>query len=286
MARTDPYNATRYWRTAQVPGLSCLHADLTRHDYAPHMHDAIVIAVTEDGGAEYKSRGRTEEARRERLLVFNPAEPHSGRMARSRRWLYRSLYLDAGAIDAVMAGLGRESVPYFLSNSFADRDLIQQFLALHRALETSQDQLLQSEMLIAACGTLFQRHGSIGAQIPTAPRSRALAARVIAQMRERYAEGLTLEGMGQDVGLTPFQLLGLFKRVTGMTPHAYLTQIRLRAAKDALATGAAIAEVAVEAGFYDQAALTNHFKRAYGITPFQYVKAHCRDGGSGRNFDQ
>lgn len=275
MARTDPYNATRYWRTKLVPGLSCLHADFTRHDYAPHMHDAIVIAVTEDGGAEFKSRGRTEEARRERLLVFNPAEPHSGRMARSRRWLYRSLYLDPGAIATVMAGLGRDTVPYFLSNIFADRDLIQQFLALHRALECTHDQLLQSEMLIAACGDLFQRHGSIGTQIPAAPNSRALAARLIAQMRARFHEGLTLEGMGQEIGLTPFQLLGLFKRTTGMTPHAYLTQIRLQAAKDALSTGAPIAEVAIEAGFYDQAALTNHFKRAYGITPFQYVRAHC-----------
>jgi AraC-like DNA-binding protein len=275
VARTDPYNATRYWRTKLVPGLSCLHADFTRHDYAPHMHDAIVIAVTEDGGAEFKSRGRTEEARSERLLVFNPAEPHSGRMARSRRWLYRSLYLDEAAIAAVMNGLGRESVPYFLSNSFSDRDLIDQFLALHRALEIGQDKLLQSELLVSTCGLLFQRHASEGAKIPPAPRSRALTQRVVAAMRARHGEGLTLEELGRGVDLTPFQLVGLFKRTTGLTPHAYLTQIRLQAAKDALTTGAPIAEVAVDAGFYDQAALTNHFKRAYGITPFQYVKAHC-----------
>lgn len=274
LARTDPYNATRYWRPALVPGLDCLHADLRRHDYAPHLHDAIVIAVTEDGGAEFKSRGRTEEARSERLLVFNPAEPHSGRMARSRRWLYRSLYLDETAIAAVLAGLGRQTLPYFSENCIADRELIAQFLTLHHALDTETDTLLQSELLVSTFGSLFERYGQAGGQVAEAPRSRALAARIIATMRERHAESLTLEDLGAADGLTPFQLVGLFKRATGLTPHAYLTQIRLQAAKDALPTGQAIADVAVAAGFYDQAALTNHFKRAYGITPYQYVKAH------------
>jgi len=28
-----------------------MHADFTSHEYAPHTHDAFVIAVTEAGGA-------------------------------------------------------------------------------------------------------------------------------------------------------------------------------------------------------------------------------------------
>jgi AraC-like DNA-binding protein len=275
MARIDPHNVTRYWRPALLPGLTCLHADFRRHDYAPHMHDAMVIAVTEDGGAEFKSRGETGEARAERLLVFNPVEPHSGRMGRSRRWLYRSLYLDGEAIASLTAALGREAVPYFTTNVFDDRALIAQFLALLQALDSGQDRLLQSERLIATCGALFQRYGSTGRQIPEAPHSPHLAARVIDEMRARHGESLTLEELGQAVSLTPFQLIGLIKKATGLTPHAYLTQIRLQAAKAALEAGQKIAEAALTAGFYDQAALTNHFKRAFGITPFQYVKAHA-----------
>jgi AraC-like DNA-binding protein len=37
--------------------------------------------------------------------------------------------------------------------------------------------------------------------------------------------------------------------------------------------GVSIAEAALAAGFYDQSALTNHFKRAYGITPLQWARA-------------
>ena len=91
--------------------------------------------------------------------------------------------------------------------------------------------------------------------------------------RERYAENLGLDEMGQAVDLTPFQLIGLFKRVTGLTPHAFLTQLRLKAAIAAMKNGAPLAEAALTAGFYDQSALTKHFKRCFGITPLQWVRA-------------
>jgi len=40
-------------------------------------------------------------------------------------------------------------------------------------------------------------------------------------MRERHAERLTLDELAATVELTPFQLIGLFRRGVGMTPHAY-----------------------------------------------------------------
>jgi AraC-like DNA-binding protein len=48
--------------------------------------------------------------------------------------------------------------------------------------------------------------------------------------------------------------------------------------------GANLAESALAAGFYDQSALTNHFKRTYGITPLQWVRAAMADRPS--NFGQ
>ena len=97
MAKLDPLNTSRYWHAPGLPGMDMLHADFTTHEYAPHVHHSFVIAVTEVGGAEFKSRGRTGAAHQQALLVFNPAEPHSGRMGGSPRWRYRSFYLaDAG----------------------------------------------------------------------------------------------------------------------------------------------------------------------------------------------
>ncbi len=273
LARVDTRNSSRYWKDAHVPGLSCLAADFTSHDYAPHSHDALVVAVTEDGGSQFKSRGSTEEASASALLVFNPAEPHSGRMGRSRRWRYRGLYLSQPAIDAVGRSLGIAATPYFTANVFRDEALVASFLSLNRALDEGRDPFEERELLVHSFGTLFRRHGSGGARIPAAPRDSDLAGRVQALMTERHADALTLDGMGATVGLTPFQLIGLFKRATGLTPHAYLTQVRLKAALGELKAGSSIAEAALAAGFCDQSALNRHFKRCFGITPLQWQRA-------------
>ena len=286
MIRIDHHNQVRYWRDPGIAGLSLLHADFRRHDYAPHSHDAFVIAMTEFGGSEFKSRGRTEAAEPGRLLVFNPAEPHSGNMTHAARWRYRALYFDEGAVSVVGAALGINATPYFTSNVFEDRDLIAGFFALHCSLEDGCDLARERELLIASVGSLVLRHAAEGKRMAPAPKDRPLVHRVIANMEARYTETLTLEMLGDSVGLSPFQLIGLFKRTTGLTPHSYLTQIRLKAAIRAMKAGDSIAQAAVAAGFYDQAALTTHFKRAYGITPLQFARAEAEDAGTGRNFGQ
>ena len=286
MARIDPHNRVRYWRDAGIPGLTLLHADFTRHDYAPHSHDAFVIAATEVGGSEFKSRGRAGEADPAHLLVFNPAEPHSGRMAKSPRWRYRSLYLDERAMNEVGATLGMNATPYFTANVFGDSDLVAGFLALHRALEDGKDPLRIREYLAASFGELVRRHAEAGQRVKPAPRDHAILRRAIEVMNERYAENLTLEELGAEVGLTPFQLIGLFKRGTGFTPHGYLTQIRLKAARARIQAGEPLSGVAISSGFYDQPALTTHFKRAYGITPLQFARAEAGGASGARNFGQ
>jgi len=274
LARVDTRNTTRYWNATGVDGLSCLHADFTTHDYAPHQHDAFVVAVTESGGAEFKSRGRSDEARESVLLVFNPAEPHSGRMGWSRNWRYRSLYLTQPAIEAVTADLGIARPAYFMRNVLGDPDLIAAFVRLHRSLDDGHDPLEERELLVASFGELFQRHGDGARAIPTAPRDEAALSRVAKRMASQHAQsGLTLDEMGLWVDMTPFQLIHLFKRTVGLTPHAYLTQLRLKAALRQLKADAPIAEAALASGFYDQSALTRHFKRSFGITPLQYQRA-------------
>jgi AraC-like DNA-binding protein len=271
--RADPRNRTRYWWDRHVSGLSLMHADFTTHQYPPHSHEAFVVAATEQGGSIIKSRGAVAEAHASALFVFNPAEPHSGWMGWSRHWRYRSLYLTRSAIDEVARGLGINGVPYFTRNMFTDTDLIEGFLSPHRTLENGHDLFRERELLIGTFGRLFQRHGGGGGRIEPAPRDRAVLQNAVELMRARHAEKLRLEEVAVAVGLTTFQLIGLFKRSIGLTPHAHLTQIRLNAACRYLRRGVPIAQVAAAVGFYDQSALTNHFRRCYGITPLQLATA-------------
>ena len=273
MPRVDPYNSTEYWWDRHLAGLSLMRADFTTHEYPQHTHDALVIAVTEQGGSIVKSRGELQDATPATLFVFNPEEPHGGWMGRSERWQYRSLYLTRLALDRLADELGVAEVPYFIRNTFADRDLIAAFHRMHVVLEDGRDVFRERELLVGSFGTLFQRHGSGRSPLKAPPRDRILLASAVEQMRAAYASDLRLEDLAASVGLTTFQLIGLFKRTIGITPHAYLTQVRLGMACRHLRHAPVLAEVATAVGFYDQSALNKHFKRTFGMTPLQYVAA-------------
>jgi predicted branched-subunit amino acid permease/AraC-like DNA-binding protein len=58
------------------------------------------------------------------------------------------------------------------------------------------------------------------------------------------------------VEASPFSLLRAFRAETGLPPHAYVNQRRVRLARDLLTQGVAPADVAARVGFADQAHLT------------------------------
>lgn len=274
MPGSEARNEARYWEDPTVPGLGLMWADFTTHEYAPHTHDELVIAVTEAGGSVITSRGSTNEAQPSTLFVFNPGEPHSGHMGRSRRWRYRGLYLAQPAIAEAARRLGIASLPYFLGNAIVDRELVARSLTLHRTLDQErQDQLRSEELFCDTLAVLFARHGRPRPRLDGAGVDQRLVRRILDHIHARYTQGLSLEEMAADAGLTPFQVIRLVRRSVGMTPHAYLTQVRLDAARERLRRGHPAVDVAVAVGFYDQAALTRHFKKRYGITPRQFSAA-------------
>jgi AraC-like DNA-binding protein len=273
MPRRNGRNSSRYWLDRNIKGLSLLAADFTTHEYPPHMHEALVVAVTEDGGSKIKSRGTIEQASASTLFVFNPTEPHAAWMGWSERWRYRGFYLTEKAIGRVARTLGLERIPYFTHNLVADRALIDAFMALHHSLDEGRDRLLTQELMSIAFGQLFMRHGGGAVAIERAPRDEMLLSRVRDRMRAAYGNELRLSDLSEAVGLTQFQLIGLFRRMMGATPHAYLTHLRLCAACRDLRRGEPIALTAQNCGFYDQSAMTKAFRRYYALTPLQFAKA-------------
>jgi AraC-like DNA-binding protein len=73
-----------------------------------------------------------------------------------------------------------------------------------------------------------------------------------------------------DVDRSSYGFIRHFKRKTGLTPHQYLIQKRLREAKRMIAAKVPIADAAGLAGFYDQSHLNRWFNKTLGITPYRY----------------
>ncbi|MEA4823150.1 MAG: AraC family transcriptional regulator [Clostridiaceae bacterium] len=101
------------------------------------------------------------------------------------------------------------------------------------------------------------------------PSVRALMER----MAEHYDERMTLEYMGQTVGLHPHYLHGLFRAQLGMTPAEYLTRVRMmRAARLLLDTTEPVERIAEVCGYSGAAYFSDAFRRFYGVSPRGYRK--------------
>src|SRR5205085_70082 len=136
MRRDVPRNTARYWRDDGLKGLNLLHAELTDQEFPPHVHEALVVVVTEAGGANVRCGGRDETAQAASVLVCNPGEPHSGSMGGSRLWRYRGFYFEVRALEHLRNSLAISDQPYFRRGSLADGGLAQALLTLHRTMDS------------------------------------------------------------------------------------------------------------------------------------------------------
>lgn len=89
---------------------------------------------------------------------------------------------------------------------------------------------------------------------------------------ENYPECTdTVEQLANEIFVSKYHYIRKFKKVSGLTPHKFQIQSRIRKAQYLLNNGISIADVAVAVGFYDQSHFDKYFKKIVGIAPVEYV---------------
>jgi AraC-like DNA-binding protein len=84
---------------------------------------------------------------------------------------------------------------------------------------------------------------------------------------------LKLNDIAKTAGLSTYHFSRLFRRVTGMSPIAYLTDIRIGRAKQLLkTTKLRLIDIALEVGFQSENQLCYHFKKLTGMTAGDFRK--------------
>ncbi|SFU91991.1 AraC-type DNA-binding protein [Aliiroseovarius crassostreae] len=246
-----------------------MSAQFTSKRFPMHAHDSFVIAFTDGGGSCFRSNRSSGEVKRKQFLVFNPWEAHAGWLGRSKDWSYRAIYVYDDAVEQLKQRLRINGSVSFSNNLILDDQLHEEFSRLHHSFEMNTDFFAQRENLYAAFNSLFLRYGHVKTSetIAQADEYRLRLAKEF--IHDRYAEKLTIEEVAAEIDLSCFQMIKLFQKSMGITPYAYLTQVRLCRAIQLIKQGVSLSSAALDTGFYDQSALTNHLKRCYAITPSQ-----------------
>ncbi|ESA36384.1 family transcriptional regulator [Leptolyngbya sp. Heron Island J] len=270
-----PVESARLWQT-NLPGVELFEAQLHRHRFGKHFHEAYTIGFNESGQGCCQHHGEHHVLGSGSFNLINPGEIHTGQVASTEGWGFRNIYIEFSQIEQLLAQLdwSGQGIPYFKAPIFQKSCLQPIFYELFHCLTTSNSQLRQQSLLLELLSTLFQLNAERSVCVkPVKPESKAVA-QVRTYLEDRYTENLSLDELAQLVNLNPYYLLRCFRQQVGCAPHQYQRHWQLGQAKRALQTTQPLAAIATDHGFYDQSHFNRAFKKTYGVTPGQYQKVN------------
>jgi AraC-like DNA-binding protein len=98
----------------------------------------------------------------------------------------------------------------------------------------------------------------------------------IAQTMQGLEQGIAVTALAKASGCSHRLLLARFRAATGLAPKAYARVLRFRHALRLLARGQPLADIAIDAGYSDQAHFNREFRELSGMTPQAYKRAPVR----------
>ncbi|EKU99809.1 DNA-binding domain-containing protein, AraC-type [Leptolyngbya sp. PCC 7375] len=275
-------DSARLWKT-DLPGIELFEAQLHRHRFGKHFHEAYTIGFNESGQGCCQHHGENHILGSGSFNLINPGDIHTGQVASTEGWGFRNIYIEFSQIDQLVAELDwpGQSIPYFKEPILEKSSLQPIFYGLFRCLTIPSSQLKQQSLLLELLSKLFQLNAENPFIVrPVKPESKAVA-HVRTYLEAHYADNVSLDELAQLVNLSPYYLIRCFRQQVGCAPHQYQRHWRLIQAKRSLRNGGSLAAIATDHGFYDQSHLNRAFKKTYGVTPGQYQKGNSVQYGLG-----
>jgi AraC-like DNA-binding protein len=263
-----------FWRDGALPFIEARSVkDGRKVCYAKHAHDTFSIGAITGGSSTYLNGTQLQRIGAGAVVVINPEHVHACNPIDERPWSYVMFYVEAAWLGAIQrahgAGQGNGFRAYSVTMT-TQRDLHAGLIRLFGVLTDGGADTLQKET--AAFGFFSTLHRALSRHESATPTTHdnPKLARAADYIREHFARALKLEEICAAADLSPSYLIRAFKERYGMTPHAYLVNRRIEFSRAQLRRGRPIAEVAVDAGFADQAHLQRAFRQFTAVTPLQY----------------
>ncbi|NIE77909.1 AraC family transcriptional regulator [Pantoea sp. Tr-811] len=254
---------SRFWRDPALPFVEARRVgDGRQVCYGPHSHESFSIGLVTGGRSTYLSGDNQVEISAGSTVMMNPGVVHACNPIAGQGWSYLMLFVDMPWLRAqgfmLPAQTFSTSAPLYgrLLRVFADlfdSEVADREAGLARFFQQLPDYL---EAVPAKADTAHPQLDSAAAF-----------------MRAHRSDPLSLADICAACGLSRSYLIRAFRQRFGLTPHGYLLDQRVQQARAQLRKGRAIAEVALEAGFADQAHLQRAFKQHLAATPGHYRDA-------------
>ncbi|TCM99542.1 AraC-like protein [Paenibacillus sp. BK033] len=262
-----------FYRDQALPFLEAKRCRRSDFAYQKHFHEEYSIGLIDTGETHAWCDGTLHRVEEGRMISFPPMMLHACHPEEGADWSYKMLFIKQDWLQGLkQRELARLHIPFLLEegkNKVCRIRINRTMEALSGAaspldIETSLIELIEAVVSRNASDFAHQRC--------RARQERKYVKLVKEYLHEHYTERVTLDELERITAISRFHLIRLFKQSSLLPPHAYQNLLRINHAKAELAKNRrAIADIAAEAGFYDQSHFSRTFSRIVGATPQKYV---------------
>ncbi|THB80742.1 MAG: helix-turn-helix domain-containing protein [Desulfobacteraceae bacterium] len=236
--------------------------------YKPHMHKTFCIGAVGQGVVNFRVDGVLTRLEPGNLALINPETLHSCNPDDSCKRNWSMIFLDVAWCLQLQQSLWHLDAFHPVDSALLkDPPTHQLYLDTVASLKVDGEMLEKEGLLAGLAEQVFLK------ACKTAPRLDEPPGQIETlkmQLSADLEKDLSIREIARDLNVNPYTLLRRFKRVTGMTPHAYRLNCRIERAKKLLQKGLPLSQVALVCGFFDQSHFHRHFKAITMVTPKAY----------------
>ena len=271
-AAKNTEQAPRFWRDDALPFIEARAiADGREVCYSLHSHAHFSIGAITAGRSTYVHEQSSFEVAAGTVVLMNPGDVHACNPIYDQPWSYLMLYVETPWLTDLQHQLGFNAeleFRRFSDTHLNDVRLFRDLNALYAVLVDEQQDVLRKQSAAVEFFSDLQRR--LNPIEPPLREPNFKLERAADFIRRHCTDLLSLDDICAAAELSPSYLIRAFKHHFGMTPHAFLVNQRIQFARECLRRGQLIADVALEAGFADQAHFQRAFKQHLAATPGQY----------------
>ena len=256
----------------------------TRGHYVerPEGLDEYVLIFVETGSGWIETGGKREDVAAGEVILLPPRQRHAYGSEDKNPWTLYWFHFRGHIAEELLEWTNFSAETRIMTCAAWD-GIRRQFHTLFSSIERGyhEHNLLEMSRTLINVITLLHRNPS--RERPQEALDRI--ERAMDRMRETLTSPLALEEYAREAGYSVPRYCHWFKHFTGVSPMAYLTELRIQAACEYLdTTSLAIKEIATMLGYEDPYYFSRAFAKCTGQSPMKYRergepgKAWCRGG--------
>lgn len=254
----------------------CVECSVT----SPEYNESFCMTFIRKGFFEYRSFKRNDEVHVGRVLVSKPGYEHTTRHIDNQPDMLTIFDFRRSFFEETILDMYGNKLPWILKNKDIHSVMINATAELeylhHRLFQKLNSQKYNSlevdEHVIALLGKLMNVLGSAETPASVSEKLKEYHLVTIETARNyiltHFKENISLCQLAEHCHVSPFHFSRIFKTITGISPHQYLSSMRLTHAKILLEeTNAPVSDIAYECGFNSPEHFVTAFRHYHKINP-------------------